>query len=673
MEKNCTSIVWFRRDLRIEDNPALAAAARDGKLLPVFIWCPKEEGQYYPGRVSRWWLKQSLIHLQHSLKSLGAELVLIKAESTLSALLDCISAVGATKVVYNHLYGMFLPSLMSFFANYYILCGVSGNHPISLVRDHSIKQKLVELGINVQSYNGELLFEPWEVYDDNERAFTTFKAYWDKSLNMEREHVAHLPPWRLVPAEGKVENTPIEALGLENESEKSSNALLGRGWSPGWSNADKAFTELIQHHLLNYSKDRLRVGGNSTSLLSPYLHFGELSVRKVFQCVRMKQVVWKNEQNSVGEESATLFLKSVGLREYSRYICFNFPFTHERSLLSSLKHFPWDVNQAHFKAWRQGRTGYPLVDAGMRELWATGWIHNRIRVIVSSFFVKFLRLPWQWGMKYFWDTLLDADLESDIIGWQYISGSLPDGHELERMDSPQIQGFNFDPEGEYVRQWLPELARMPTEWIHHPWDAPLTVLKSAGVDLGINYPKPIIDIDLARDRLTEAIAIMRQNEATSNAANTNGTDEVVFDNADTNEENLAVVKKNTLCSSSRDQRVPSMQNSKNGIQNKKRLKLREDDRLLKDCKNGDEVSKMDDDLCSTAESSSTKKQMTNSRNSVCVPQNCSSMSSDAPYQVCGSSDVKYRWQEEIGTEEMSSKNGKMEQLKNLFLVLSFCK
>ncbi|KAI3469769.1 hypothetical protein Pfo_026432 [Paulownia fortunei] len=642
MEKNSTTIVWFRRDLRIEDNPALAAAARDGSVLPVFIWCPTEEGQYYPGRVSRWWLKQSLIHLQQSLNSLGAELVLIKAQSTLSALLDCISAVGATKVVYNHLYD-----------------------PISLVRDHNIKQKLVELGINVQSYNGELLFEPWEVYDDNEHAFTTFNAYWDKCLNMQKEPVSHLPPWRLVPA-GKVENTLIEALGLENESEKSSNALLGRGWSPGWSNADRAFTEFLEHHLLNYSNDRLRVGGNSTSLLSPYLHFGELSIRKVFQCVRMKHIVWKNEHNTVGEESATLFLKAVGLREYSRYICFNFPFTHERSLLSSFKFFPWDVNQAHFKAWRQGRTGYPLVDAGMRELWATGWIHNRIRVIVSSFFVKFLLLPWQWGMKYFWDTLLDADLESDILGWQYISGSLPDGHELERMDSPQIQGFNFDPEGEYARQWLPELARMPTEWIHHPWDAPLAVLKSAGVDLGLNYPKPIIDIDLARDRLTEAIAVMRGNEATARAANTNGTDEVVFDNSDTNV-NLAVqkvvAKEKTLCpaSSSHDQRVPSMKISKNGIQNKKRLKSGEDDRLLKDnlrsCNNGDEVSKIDDDLCSTAESSSNKKQITNSRNSIYVPQNYSSMSTEAPYQVHDSSDLKYRWQDEIGMEETSSKNG----------------
>ncbi|XP_057771325.1 cryptochrome-1 [Salvia miltiorrhiza] len=630
MENKCKSIVWFRRDLRIEDNPALAAVSRDESVLPVFIWCPKEEGPYHPGRVSRWWLKHSLIHLQQSLRSLGADLVVIKAESTLSALLDCISVVGATKVVYNHLYD-----------------------PISLVRDHNIKQKLVELGIDVQSYNGELLFEPWEVYDDDEQAFTTFNAYWEKCMNTQKEPASHLPPWRLALAEGAGKNTSIEALDLENESEKPSNALLGRGWSPGWSSADKTFSEFVEHHLLNYSRDRLRVGGNSTSLLSPYLHFGELSIRKVFQSVRMKQFVWRNEQNTQGEESAALFLRAIGLREYSRYICFNFPFTHERSLLSSLQYFPWDTNQAHFKAWRQGRTGYPLVDAGMRELWATGWIHNRIRIIVSSFFVKFLILPWQWGMKYFWDTLLDADLESDILGWQYISGSLPDGHELERMDSPQVQGFKFDPEGEYVRQWLPELARMPAEWIHHPWDAPPSVLRSAGVDLGSNYPRPIIDVELARDRLTEAIAVMRGKEA---AATSNGTDEVVFDNSEPHEKPAVAKAAKNPCpaSSSHDQRVPSMRNSKSAIQNRKRVL--EDN--LNSCNVGTQAAKMDDDLCSTAESSSSKKAMTNSRVSFSVPRNCSSMSTGAPCPVPDSSDHNYSWQEEVGREEMSSKNGK---------------
>ncbi|CAK9187814.1 unnamed protein product [Ilex paraguariensis] len=620
------TIVWFRRDLRIEDNPALATAAKEGCVLPVFIWCPEEEGQFYPGRVSRWWLKQSLIHLDQSLRSLGAALVLIKAQSTLAALLECINAIGATKVVYNHLYD-----------------------PVSLVRDHNIKQKLEDLGISVKNYNGELLYEPWEVYNDKGHAFTTFDAYWDKCLHMQRENVSHLPPWRLAPAAGSVESCLIEELGLEDESEKPSNALLGRGWSPGWTNADKVLNEFLEHHLLDYSKDRLRVAGNSTSLLSPYLHFGELSVRKVFHCVLMKQILWVKEGNTVGEESVTLFLRAIGFREYSRYICFNFPFTHERSLLSNLKYFPWHADQAHFKVWRQGRTGYPLVDAGMRELWATGWIHNRIRVIVSSFCVKFFLLPWQWGMKYFWDTLLDADLESDILGWQYISGSLPDGHELERLDSPQVQGFNFDPEGEYVRHWLPELARMPAQWIHHPWDAPLTVLKSAGVELGVNYPKPIIDIDLARDRLTEAIHITREREMAARATTSNGTNEEVFDNSDT-VENLAipkvVLKEKILypSSSSHDQRVPSMQISKNGLLNRKRPKPVEDERPpqgnLINGNNTCRTLKMDDDLCSTAESSSAKKQTTCSRNSFSVPQSCSLLSTSKPSKDCESSELQ---------------------------------
>ena len=207
----------------------------------------------------------------------------------------------------------------------------------------------------------------------------------------------------------------------------------------------KALAEFVEQHLVGHAKSRLRVGSFS-SLLSPYLHFGELSVRKVFWCVQMKQLLWSKEENSVGKESVTQFLRSIGLRECSRYLCFNFPFTHERLLLSNLKYFPWNANQVHFKAWRQGRTGYPLVDDGMRELWATGWIHNRIRAIVSSFAVKVLLLPWRWGMKYFWDTFGCRfgkrypwlAVYFDILGWQYISGSLPDAHELERLDNPEV-------------------------------------------------------------------------------------------------------------------------------------------------------------------------------------------------------------------------------------------
>ncbi|BFG14121.1 hypothetical protein CerSpe_003960 [Prunus speciosa] len=634
------TIVWFRRDLRIEDNPALAAAARDGSVFPVYIWCPQDEGQFYPGRVSRWWLKQSLYHLDHSLRSLGAELVLIRTQSTLAALLECIEAIGATKVVFNHLYD-----------------------PISLVCDHNIKGKLVELGISVQSYNADLLNEPWEVYDARGQAFTTFEAYWDKSFNMQRELVTLLPPWKLVPATGNVAKCSIEELGLEKETEKASNALLARAWSPGWSNADKALSEFSELHLLEYSKNRTKVGQNSTSLLSPYLHFGELSVRKVFQLARMKQILWAKEGNSIGVESVTLFLRAIGLREYSRYLCFNFPFTHERPLLSNLNFFPWQADQNNFKAWRQGRTGYPLVDAGMRELWATGWIHNRIRVIVSSFAVKVLLLPWKWGMKYFWDTLLDADLESDILGWQYISGSLPDGHELERLDSPEVQGSKFDPEGEYVRHWLPELARLPTEWIHHPWDAPDNVLKVSGVELGFNYPKPFIEIDLAREHLTKAIFKMWEMEAAAKAANSNGTDEVVVDNSDGIESlpiPKVILKNNAPCPtySSNDQKVPTCQNSKSNQFNRKRSKHMEEERPLQDnLHNPNEVgtSRTNEDCSSTAESSMSKKQTT-SRNSFSVPQSCSS-SKDNSFLECESSDMKQSWQEQIDMEQSSSKGG----------------
>lgn len=623
------TIVWFRRDLRIEDNPALSAAAEDGAVYPLFIWCPREEGQFYPGRVSRWWLKQSLGQLDQSLRSLGAPLTFVKAQSSTETLLECVRAIRATKVVYNHLYD-----------------------PISLVRDNDVKLKLGELGISVQSYNGDLLNEPWEIYDEKGYAFTTFNAYWDKCLSIQIMPVSHLPPWRLVPAAGIIEDCSIEQLGLEDETEKSSNVLLGRAWSPGWSNADKALTEFVELHLLNYAIDRQKVSGNSTSLLSPFLHFGELSSRKVFHSARMKQILWAKEGNTIGEESATLFLKSVGLREYSRYICFNFPFTHERSLLSNLKYFPWKLDQTQFKAWRQGRTGYPLVDAGMRELWATGWVHNKIRVIVSGFCVKFLLLPWQWGMKYFWDTLLDADLESDILGWQYISGSLPDGHELERLDSPEVQGFKYDPEGEYVRQWLPELARMPTKWIHHLWNAPQSVLQSAGVELGINYPNPIIDVDLARDQLTEAIIVMREHDLSAKAKTSNGLKEEVFDNSESL--NISpipkvVIKERVSCpiNSSNDQRVPSMRNLENEMWTRKRSKrvIEEEEEEERAPRNelANEENRAEtlsvDDLSSTAESGSVKKPSTSSMSSFSVPHSYHSQSKEKTFDILESSNV----------------------------------
>ncbi|KAM3227062.1 hypothetical protein ACQJBY_059167 [Aegilops geniculata] len=504
------TVVWFRRDLRVEDNPALAAAARTaGEVVPAYVWAPEEDGPYYPGRVSRWWLSQSLKHLDASLRRLGAtRLVTRRSTDTVAALLELVRSTGATHLFFNHLYD-----------------------PLSLVRDHRVKQVLGAEGITVQSFNSDLLYEPWEVLDDHGCPFTMFTPFWNKCLCMVDPPAPMLPPKRI--NSGDLSRCcSSDDLIFEDESERGSNALLARAWSPGWQNADKAFTAFINGPLIDYSVNRKKADSANTSLLSPYLHFGELSVRKVFHQVRMKQLTWSNESNRDGEEGCSLFLRSIGLREYSRYLAFNHPCSHEKPLLAHLRFFPWVVNEVYFKVWRQGRTGYPLVDAGMRELWATGWLHDRIRVVVSSFFVKVLQLPWRWGMKYFWDTLLDADLESDALGWQYISGSLPDGRELDRIDNPQFEGYKFDPYGEYVRRWLPELARLPTEWIHHPWDAPESVLQAAGIELGSNYPLPIVELDEAKSRLQDALSEMWELEAASRAEMENGMEEGLGDSSD---------------------------------------------------------------------------------------------------------------------------------------------
>ncbi|XP_066347443.1 cryptochrome-1-like isoform X1 [Miscanthus floridulus] len=504
------SVVWFRRDLRVEDNPALAAAARTGgEVVPAYVWSPEEEGPYYPGRVSRWWISQSLKHLDASLRRLGAgKLVTRRSADAVVALLQLVRDTGATHVYFNHLYD-----------------------PISLVRDHRLKEMLTAEGIVVQSFNADLLYEPWEVVDDEGQPFTMFAAFWNRCLCMPYDPPAPLLPPKKINS-GDLSMCPSEDLIFEDDSERGSNALLARAWTPGWQNADKALTAFLNGPLADYSVNRKKADSASTSLLSPHLHFGELSVRKVFHLVRMKQLVWSNEGNHAAEESCTLFLRSIGLREYSRYLSFNHPSSHERPLLAHLRFFPWVVNESFFKIWRQGRTGYPLVDAGMRELWATGWLHDRIRVVVSSFFVKVLQLPWRWGMKYFWDTLLDADLESDALGWQYITGSLPDSRELDRIDNPQFEGYKFDPHGEYVRRWIPELARLPTEWIHHPWDAPVSVLQAAGIELGSNYPLPIVELDAAKARLQEALSEMWQLEAASRATMNNGMEEGLGDSSE---------------------------------------------------------------------------------------------------------------------------------------------
>ncbi|KAK9859773.1 hypothetical protein WJX84_001839 [Apatococcus fuscideae] len=401
-----TVLVWFRRDLRVADNPALTAALQAAKtVIPVYVWAPEEEGQFQPGRCLRWWIHNSLAALEKDLQALGSRLIFLRAPESapaLTQLLRDIPAQARAELFFNHLYD-----------------------PISLVRDNEVKAAVAELHVHCQSFNGDVLYEPWEVLSDENQPLTSFASFWDRCMQM-----PYQPPWPL-PVPSSLTAVPdcigrldLDSLGLMSSQEQTSN-------------------DQLQH-------------------------------------------------NGCGQLPA--FHAADGLPGIRPYLSFHFPFTHERSLLEHLRFVPWRLDQRLFKAWRQGCTGFPLVDAGMRQLWSTGWIHNRSRVVCASFLVKNLLLPWQWGLKHYWDALLDADLECDALGWQYCSGCLVDAHPFACLMDPVKESERFDPDGNYVRRWLPVLARLPKKWIHRPSEAPADVLADADVELGANYPAPIVSM-----------------------------------------------------------------------------------------------------------------------------------------------------------------------------------
>lgn len=484
-----TAIVWFRRDLRLDDNPALTAALQTAaNVIPVYIWAPEEEGQFQPGRCSRWWMKQSLAKLRRQLESLGSKLIVRRASETRVALQELVQDTGAQAVFFNHLYD-----------------------PISLVRDHEVKQGLANLGVLCKSFNADLLYEPWEVLDDEGQPFTTFADFWNKIVSMPYQPPFPTPAPATMPSvSNQIPTKTLEQVDwFFTAEQEASSEQLGFKWKPGVEGAVQKLESFLENRLSDFEHDRAKVDRDSTSQLSPWVHSGTISVRYIYYMVKQKQVEWM-QQGIDRTQSCVDFLQQMGYREYSRYLSFHFPFIHERSLLAHLRACPWRIDQFAFKAWKQGLTGYPLVDAGMRQLWSTGWIHNRLRVVVASFMVKNLLLPWQWGLKHYWDALLDADLECDALGWQYVSGGMSDAHPFEKMIDLESESARFDPDGEYVRRWLPVLARLPTKYIHAPWAAPPNVLAAADIELGFNYPFPIVTVKESKHLVANACEVLEK-------------------------------------------------------------------------------------------------------------------------------------------------------------------
>jgi deoxyribodipyrimidine photo-lyase len=472
-----TSLLWFRLDLRLTDNPALLAALRQGgAVIPVFIWSPVEEGQRQPGAASRWWLHQSLTQLDASLRQRGSRL-LIRRGPTLETIRALLEESGATAVYWNRRY-----------------------EPAVIDRDRLVKTALRHDGRVAQSFNSSLLFEPWRVRTQQDQPYQVFSAFWKACL-------AHEEPAPPEPAPAHIKSPrhwpgtlPLRNLGLEPTIDWAGG--LRSSWRPGEAGASEQLDRFLNDALTDYPTGRDRPDRVGTSRLSPHLHFGEISVRQIWSAIREQR---PRSMRSRFAEAVHFYRSELGWREFAYHLLFHFPHTPEQALRKSFDAFPWKLDRDKLRAWQRARTGYPIVDAGMRELWHTGWMHNRVRMIVASFLVKDLSIPWQKGAAWFWDTLVDADLANNTLGWQWTAGCGADAAPYFRIFNPVRQGEKFDPDGEYVRRWVPELDKLPSKWIHKPWKAPDDTLADAGIELGLTYPFPIVDHREARSRALEAL------------------------------------------------------------------------------------------------------------------------------------------------------------------------
>ncbi len=479
------SLLWLRNDLRLADNLALVAAAqRGGPVIPVFISSPPEEGDWPPGRASSWWLHQSLAAVGAHLRELGSRLV-VRPGPTLPALRALAKETGANAVFWNRRY-----------------------EPAVIARDAQVMAALREEGFETASFNAALLHEPWTIQNQTKKPFQVFTPFWRNCL-AQPEPAEPVPgPKNLLAAAKWPKSVALDELRLEPTINWTDG--MRATWQPGEAGAMAGLNRFLARAFDDYSEHRNRPDVASTSRLSPHLHFGEISPRQIWHGLRRMAA---KRGLPVEQWRGSQYLAEVGWREFAHHLLFHFPHTPTEPLRADFKKFRWREDAAFLQAWQKGRTGYPIVDAGMRELWTTGWMHNRVRMIVASFLVKDLLLSWTQGAHWFWDTLVDADLAQNTLGWQWTAGCGADAAPYFRVFNPISQGEKFDPQGDYVRRWCPELAKLPGEWLHKPWQASSETLARAGVELGRDYPEPIVSHAIAREVALEAFAHIKSTAA----------------------------------------------------------------------------------------------------------------------------------------------------------------
>ncbi len=481
-----TTLLWFGTDLRLADNPALAAAvARGGPVIPVFILDDEDAGQWAPGAASRWWLHGSLDQLANRLRERGTRLILRrgKAEMVLSRL---IHETGAEAVYWNRRY-----------------------EPWATARSERLEARLKAQGIEVRSFNAGLIREPWTMTTQRGEAYRVFTPFW-KALRADGVAESPLPtPERMASPQTSPGSDHLSAWALRTTAPDWAGGMRAT-WTPGETGAQARLGHFVDRAAFEYREKRNLPGVEGTSRLSPHLHFGELGPRQVWRSLIARAVARTGDPMPSGVES---YLSEIAWREFSYHLLFHFPTLPDAPLRQEFAAFPWAENAMGLAAWRRGLTGYPMVDAGMRELWSTGWMHNRVRMIVGFFLVKHLLVHWRRGEAWFWDTLVDADLASNSAGWQWVAGCGADAAPYFRVFNPTLQGARFDPDGAYVRRWVPELAKLPDALIHAPWEARPLDLADAGVALGQTYPLPIVDHASARQRALAAFKQLKARES----------------------------------------------------------------------------------------------------------------------------------------------------------------
>lgn len=482
------ALLWFRDDLRLSDNPALLAACERGPLLCLYVFDDAPERRALGG-AARWWLSRSLKALSQAIAAKGGELLILRGDPA-KLVPGVVRETGAGFAAWNRRY-----------------------EAAAIALDKTLKAELAAADVTVASFNAGLLNEPWQVASKAGGPLRLFTPYWRAARAIGDPPAPEPAPSRLtrapLPATLRKLLLRVEELGLEPTRPDWAGGLR-LTWTPGEEAARERLNTFLDDELQGYHDKRDRPQRAATSRLSPHLRFGEIGPRQIWHATKARLDSGETPGDTTDAEK---FLSELGWREFCHHLLFHNPQLTTQNFNRRFDAFPWAKDDDALQAWRKGLTGYPIVDAGMRELWTTGWMHNRARMITASFLTKHLLTDWRAGEAWFQDTLVDADPANNPASWQWVAGCGADAAPYFRIFNPVTQGEKFDPEGAYVRCFVPELGELAARFIHRPWEAPEPVLRQAGIRLGKDYPRPIIELEFGRRRALAALGTLKVDRA----------------------------------------------------------------------------------------------------------------------------------------------------------------